>query len=327
MLVDGVPGGAKVAVYWDFENLLISQYKYVHGRHAWDADDFPTQLRKARDAPIDLDVVLRHAASLGTVTVNRAYCDWTRPMFRDYGMQLAKAGGEPVQQFAATAAKNGADIRMVLDIAEDLWFDHDVTDVLVCSGDSDFLALVEHVQRGGRRLHAVGIEGSTNGVWAKSCDFHGYNELVALGASAPELGRPLATVDDVVAALRLLPGGQWVSTDVLPCLLRRGSWALDAESLKPDQLAAVVAAAAEQRVVEAVGAGQSARVRIVATNPATEARPEAVDVIAEDVDVTATRAGRWPRVEQAAWRIRPYVTSAAARARNRWETWWYRQEG
>ena len=316
LLVDGVPAGARVAVYWDFENLLISQYKFIHGRQAWDTDGFSTQLRKAKDAPIDLDVVLRYAASLGSVTVNRAYCDWTRPMFRSYGMQLAKVGGEPVQQFAATAAKNGADIRMALDIAEDLTSDDDVTDVLICSGDSDFLALVELVQRGGRRLHAVGVEGSTNGVWAKSCDFHGYNDLAARDAVA--LGAPSETADDIVAVLRRLPDGQWVQTDALPCLLRRGNWALDAASLQPDRLAAAIAAAVGQGLIEAAGAGQPTRVRIAASVPLAESA-------SDEVDAVATRVGRWPQVEQAARRARPHVRSAATWARNRWETWWYRQ--
>lgn len=326
LVVEGQPHGAKIAVYWDFENLLISQYKYVHGKQAWDADDHSTQLRKAKESPIDLAVVLRYAATVGTVALNRAYCDWTRPLFRNYGMQLAKAGGEPVQQFAATAAKNGADIRMALDIAEDLTFDPDVTDVLICSGDSDFLALIEHVHRVGRRLHAIGVEGSTNGVWAKACDFHEYNELVNLDSDVAPSAPPV-TVDDLLAVLRRLPDGQWLPTDSVSCLLQRGNWAADSASLDADGVSTVIAAAVEAGLVEMAGAAQSARIRVVATvdedHDVEEASDEPVPVEQSESSETA-RAGRWPKVERAVRRARPLATGIADRARKRWETWWYR---
>jgi hypothetical protein len=319
VVVEGVPRGAKVAVYWDFENLLISQYKYVHGRRAWDVDDLSTQLRKARESPIDMTVVLRYAATLGTVAVNRAYCDWTRPIFRSYGAELAKVGGEPVQQFAATAAKNGADIRMALDIAEDLTFDPDVTDVLICSGDSDFLALVEHVHRGGRRLHAVGVEGSTSGVWAKACDFHEYNELVNRDSPAAP-SASLVTADDLLAVLRRLPDGQWLPTDAVSCLLQRGNWAADTTSPNVDGL---IAAAVDDGLIDMAGAAQSARIRVAATvDDVAEVFDEPLTV-EQSESPEAARVGRWPKVERAARRVRPLAINARDRARKRWETWWY----
>ncbi|NVN49159.1 NYN domain-containing protein [Mycolicibacterium hippocampi] len=324
LVFEGVPRGAKVAVYWDFENLLISQYKYVHGKQAWDVDDFSAQLRKARESPIDTSVVLRYAATLGTVAVNRAYCDWTRPLFRSYGAELAKVGGEPVQQFAATAAKNGADIRMALDIAEDLTFDADVTDVLICSGDSDFLALVEHVHRGGRRIHAIGVEGSTNGVWAKACDFREYNELVNLGSVVARSPSPVAA-DELLAVLRRLPDGQWLPTDAVACLLQRGNWAADPTT--PD-IDGVIAAALADGLIESAGSAHSARIRMAAAAEVVEELPDEIELPDEveavpDVPVTV-RVGRWPKVERAARRVHPLAVSAAVHARKRWETWWYR---
>lgn len=74
----------QLAVYWDLENLVLSQYDEVFGRDAWRNAKYSRRrpaagaLEKLRDAWVDVPAVLEYAAGQGTIVVNRAYGDWRR---------------------------------------------------------------------------------------------------------------------------------------------------------------------------------------------------------------------------------------------------------
>jgi hypothetical protein len=76
-----------------------------------------------------------------------------------------------VQLFPAAAyGKNGADIRLAVDVVEDMFRLPDLTHVVLVAGDSDYIALAQRCKRLGRYVVAVGVAGSTSRALAAACD-------------------------------------------------------------------------------------------------------------------------------------------------------------
>ncbi|HBW19555.1 MAG: NYN domain-containing protein [Streptosporangiaceae bacterium] len=196
------PGGARVAVYIDFDNIVISRYDQVHGRGQFQRDKVrgfsradrsadPEVAEKLRRATVDVGAVIDFASSFGTLVLTRAYADWSAPVNADYRGQLVSRAVDLVQLFPAAAyAKNGADIRLAVDAVEDMFRLPDLTHVVIVAGDSDYIALAQRCRRLGRYVVGVGVAGSTSRSLAAACD-----ELVtydALPGITPSGTPPLA---------------------------------------------------------------------------------------------------------------------------------------
>jgi hypothetical protein len=176
------PGGGRVAVYIDFDNIVISRYDQVHGRgqfqrdkvRGFDRSDKPADpdiAEKVRRATVDVGAVIDFASSFGTLVLTRAYADWSAPVNADYRGQLVSRAVDLVQLFPAAAyAKNGADIRLAVDAVEDMFRLPDLTHVVIVAGDSDYIALAQRCRRLGRYVVGVGVAGSTSKSLAASCD-------------------------------------------------------------------------------------------------------------------------------------------------------------
>jgi hypothetical protein len=96
-----------------------------------------------------------------------------------YKNQLMDRAVELVQLFPAVRpAKNGADIRLAVDIVEDLFrLDH-LTHVVIVAGDSDYIALAQRCKRLGRYVVGIGVAGATSKFLASACDeFADYDAL------------------------------------------------------------------------------------------------------------------------------------------------------
>src|SRR5690606_34555735 len=82
----------RVAVYIDFDNIVISRYDQLHGDGAWRKnnarDAKPATAEKLAAARVDVSAVLDYASSFGTVAVTRAYADWSVPANAAYRAQL-----------------------------------------------------------------------------------------------------------------------------------------------------------------------------------------------------------------------------------------------
>lgn len=188
------PGASRVAVYVDFDNIVISYYDHVHGDGQFHKDRRAPQTLagKAADAEVDLAAVLDYASSFGTLAQVRAYADWSRPENSGYREQLVGRSVELVQLFPAAAyGKNGADIRLAIDAVEDMFRLPDVTHVVIVAGDSDYVPLAQRLKRLNRTVVAVGVAGSTARSLVTAVDrFTSYQELPGLeakGAEAAEL--------------------------------------------------------------------------------------------------------------------------------------------
>jgi hypothetical protein len=175
-------GATRVAVYIDFDNIVISRYDQVHGRGQFQRDkvrgfsraDKPADAEVAervRRATVDVGAVIDFASSFGTLVLTRAYADWSAPVNADYRGQLVSRAVDLVQLFPAAAyAKNGADIRLAVDAVEDMFRLPDLTHVMIVGGDSDYIALAQRCRRLGRYVVAVGVAGSTSRALAAACD-------------------------------------------------------------------------------------------------------------------------------------------------------------
>src|SRR4051794_22696404 len=142
------PGDPRVAVYIDFDNIVISRYDQVHGRNQFQRDKARAGAadegvrERLQQATVDIGAVIDFASSYGTLVLTRAYADWSVPVNADYRGQLVGRAVDLVQLFPAAAyAKNGADIRLAVDAVEDMFRLPDLTHVVIVAGDSDYIAL------------------------------------------------------------------------------------------------------------------------------------------------------------------------------------------
>ncbi|HEY5357134.1 MAG TPA: NYN domain-containing protein [Streptosporangiaceae bacterium] len=175
-------GGTRVAVYIDFDNIVISRYDQVHGRGQFQRDKVrgfsrdgrsadPDIADKLQRAIVDVGAIIDFASSFGTLVLTRAYADWSAPVNADYRGQLVSRAVDLVQLFPAAAyAKNGADIRLAVDAVEDMFRLPDLTHVVIVAGDSDYIALAQRCRRLGRYVVGVGVAGSTSRSLAAACD-------------------------------------------------------------------------------------------------------------------------------------------------------------
>ncbi|KJQ54464.1 NYN domain-containing protein [Microbacterium sp. SA39] len=197
------PTNARVAVYLDFDNIVISWYDRVHGRNAYGKDrqritehpNDPDVIERLSRAMIEVGAIIDYAASFGTLVLTRAYADWSSPVNAVYRSQLVARAVDLVQLFPAAAyAKNGADIRLAVDAVEDMFRLPDLTHVVIVAGDSDYVPLAQRCKRLGRYVIGVGVAGSTAKSLAAACDeFEAYDSL-------PGVVRPTKPVAAVVEA-------------------------------------------------------------------------------------------------------------------------------
>ena len=184
------PTEGRVAVYIDFDNIVISRYEQKHRRGRGQtvnlrdltADSLradPELAARLDGARVDLGAVLDFASSFGSIAVSRAYADWSIEVNSSYKDQLMERAVELVQLFPAVKpAKNGADIRLAVDVVEDLFRLPDLTHVVIVAGDSDYIALAQRCKRLGRYVVGIGVAGATSKFLASACDeFADYDAL------------------------------------------------------------------------------------------------------------------------------------------------------
>ena len=200
---------ARVAVYIDFDNILISRYDQIHGRGAFHSDKVRTLATDGREskartrfsqATVDLGAIIDYASSYGSIVLSRAYADWSVPAHAAYRDQLLARAVDLVQMFPTTRSlKNGADIRLSIDVVEDLFRLDNITHVVVVAGDSDYIALAQRTKRLGRFMVGIGVAGSTSKSLAAACDeFADYDALpgiepVQVDEPEPEVDAPEPT--------------------------------------------------------------------------------------------------------------------------------------
>lgn len=183
-------GDTRVAVYLDFDNIVISRYDQVNGRNSFQRDrakgldKFTERLARAT---IDVGAIIDYASSFGTLVLTRAYADWSAEVNVGYRHQLVGRAVDLVQLFPAAAyGKNAADIRLAVDAVEDMFRLPDLTHVVIVAGDSDYIPLAQRCKRLGRYVVGIGVAGATSRALAAACDdFVSYDAVPGVPPLAP----------------------------------------------------------------------------------------------------------------------------------------------
>ena len=181
----GTRPDAAVAVYWDFENVHACLMDERKGKDAYQNARYGRQ-----EALVDIAPVATYAATFGRIVVHRAYCNWQH--FYRYASKLQAHAVELVQLFPLNGFKNTADIRLVLDVAEDLERYPHLTHVVIVASDIDYTPLAQWCRRQGRFFIGVGVirAGSSYRYYKPACDeFRLYRDLVTASA-APARSEP-----------------------------------------------------------------------------------------------------------------------------------------
>ena len=144
-----------------------------------DADNTPARLVKE---------MFDELASFGTITVKRAYGDWTNPHLTNWRDVLLGNAISPQQQFAYTYGKNATDSALIID-AMDLLYSGNVEGFAIVSSDSDFTPLATRLRESGKRVIGVG-QRKTPKAFVEACERFVFLEVLAGdgGASEPATG-------------------------------------------------------------------------------------------------------------------------------------------
>jgi hypothetical protein len=268
----------RVAVYIDFDNIVISQYDAVHGRGAFMKEKARNATGKTADrlaqATVNIGAVLDFASSFGAVAISRAYADWSAPVNNRYQKQLVERAVDLVQLFPTSGTKNGADIRLSIDVVEELFRLQDVSHVVIVAGDSDYIPLAQSVRRLGRVVIGIGVTGSTSQAFKNACDeFSFYQDLPDVGVPeessvAPE---PEAAPDPQAHATTLLERAlrvgrnndnvdDWLAASAVKSQMKRLESSFDEKTLGFKSFTDFIRS--RDAVVELQEDGQNRRVRL-----------------------------------------------------------------
>ena len=170
-----------VAVYLDFENLAISA-ETVFSDHS---------------QPLQLELVIAYASSKGNICLKKAYADWSKDIFSQYQSTLTELGFELIHMPGTNLqGKNGADVRLAIDVMDHLHEYPNIHTVIIGSGDSDFIPLIQRVQSRNRKVVIVGFEHSVaNMVKKNSAEFKSLETMMRDAKLGPDPDKARTTLD------------------------------------------------------------------------------------------------------------------------------------
>lgn len=188
-----------VAVYWDFENIHASLYDQKHGKNAYRTKSYAIQ-----EVLVDIGSIMDYVSGLGTVNINRAYGNWG--LFHRYQYDLQEYSVDLVQLFPrGSHGKNGADIRLAVDVIEDISSNPHLAKVVVIGCDSDYIAIAQKVRQRARQIVGIGVQEFTNPYWVKSCnEFKFYTSLLVKSSAIAESAAADYQAGDLSEAKELL---------------------------------------------------------------------------------------------------------------------------
>lgn len=154
----------QVAIYLDFENLAISA----------------EEVYPSKDKPLVIEPVVDYASTKGNVCIKKAYADWSKDFFSQYQNVLMEQGFELVHLPATNLqGKNGSDVRLAIDVMENLELFQTISTVVIGSGDTDFVPLIQRVRARGIKVISIGFDHSVgNLVKINSAEFKSLEELI-----------------------------------------------------------------------------------------------------------------------------------------------------
>jgi len=174
-------------------------------------------------------------AAYGTITVKRAYGDWTNPHLGGWREVLLGNAISPQQQFAYTSGKNATDSALIID-AMDLLYSGNVEGFAIVSSDSDFTPLATRLRESGKRVIGVG-QRKTPKAFVEACEKFVFLEVLAgddggsdQGGGKDDQPRPIQSV--LTKALNKVDTDDedWASVSALGNHLNRTDPSFDSRS-------------------------------------------------------------------------------------------------
>lgn len=123
-------------------------------------------------------------AGYGTITVKRAYGDWSGTQLGGWREVLLANAISPQQQFAYTSGKNATDSALIID-AMDLLYANNVEAFAIVSSDSDFTSLALRLRESGKKVYGLGRK-TTPSSLQNACDRFIALEVLMAEAEEPE---------------------------------------------------------------------------------------------------------------------------------------------
>jgi len=181
-------GSAQVAVFVDFENLVLGAIK-----------ELPDQAN-----PAPYEALTRLCRGYGNASVRRAYADWADARFGSHQDDLAMNGVDLIQVArVGIQNKNAADIRMAVDAMETLIVHPEISVFVLVSGDGDYSPLVQRLREFGKWVVGVGTEANASRKLVSVCSEYKYwGTLVA--EVEPEVRPAVNAAFDIATAEQLL---------------------------------------------------------------------------------------------------------------------------
>ena len=193
-------GTAQVAVFVDFENLVIGA-----------TTELPDQAN-----PAPYEALTRLCRGYGNASVRRAYADWANPLFGSHQDDLAMNGVDLIQVArVGVQNKNAADIRMAVDAMETLIVHPEVSVFVLVSGDGDYSPLVQRLREFGKWVVGVGTQANASRKLVSVCSEYKY--WGTLVAEVEPAARPKvnASFDKAVAEALLVRAFEESSADMM----------------------------------------------------------------------------------------------------------------
>ncbi len=179
-------GAAQVAVFVDFENLVLGAVKELPGE----------------TNPAPYEALTRLCRGYGNASVRRAYADWADTRFGSHQDDLAMNGVDLIQVArVGIQNKNAADIRMAVDAMETLIVHPEISVFILVSGDGDYSPLVQRLREFGKWVVGVGTEANASRKLVSVCSEYKY--WGTLVTEVEPAARPAAAFD-IADAERLL---------------------------------------------------------------------------------------------------------------------------
>ena len=122
-------------------------------------------------------------AGYGTLTVKRAYGDWTSTQLNGWKGELHKHAISPMQQFANTTGKNSTDSALIID-AMDLLYAGNLDGFVIVSSDADFTRLATRLRESGMTVYGLG-QRKTPKPFQDACDRFTFLEVLRDSDPAP----------------------------------------------------------------------------------------------------------------------------------------------
>lgn len=112
--------------------------------------------------------IFAELAKYGTITVKRAYGDWTTDQLKRWKPHLVRNAIQPMQQFANTVGKNSSDSALIIDAMDLLYAGH-LAAFCIVSSDSDFTRLATRLREAGKTVYGLGRR-TTPEAFRNACD-------------------------------------------------------------------------------------------------------------------------------------------------------------